>query len=63
MDLILQRFLEQSYPSLSPQQISLFDQILDEADLDIMDWVLGRSRPENSEYEVLIDLFRQLKAE
>jgi antitoxin CptB len=63
MDLILQRFLEQSYPSLSPQQMVLFDQILDESDLDIMDWILGRSKPAYSEYEVLIDLFRQLDPE
>jgi len=63
MDLILQRFLEQDYPTLAPQQIVLFDQILDETDLDILDWILGRSQPDNTEYEQLIHLFRQRKPE
>ncbi len=61
MDLILQGCLEQNYPTLSAQQKTLFDQILDETDLDILDWILGRAQPDNAEYEELIQLFRQLK--
>ncbi len=61
MDIILQRCLEQNYPTLSPQQKILFDQILNETDLDILDWILGRSQPDNAEYEELVQLFRQLK--
>ena len=61
MDIILQRCLEQNYPTLPPQQKILFDQILDETDLDILDWILGRSHPDNVEYVELIQLFRQLK--
>jgi len=63
MDIILQRFLEQRYFSLPCRQKRLFEQILDEADLDILDWILGRRRPSRSEYEELIGLFRQLKPE
>ena len=63
MDLILERFLDQCYPSLSAQQRLAFDQILNETDLDIMDWILERSVPENEDYMVLIHLFRQLKPE
>ena len=61
MDLILQYFLEHVYAGLSPQQQTLFEQILDETDLDIMDWITSRSEPENKDYEVLIHLFRQHK--
>ena len=61
MDLILEYFLEQAYPTLSPQQQKLFAQILDETDLDIMDWIVGRAQPADKDYEVLIDLFRQHK--
>ncbi len=61
MDLILERFLEQCYPSLSPQQRIAFNQILDETDLDIMDWILDRSRPENKDYELIIHFFREVK--
>ncbi len=63
MDIVLQRFLEQSYPGLSSQQQAHFDHILDEADLDIMDWILGRSLPDNNDYNDLIILFRQYKPE
>ncbi len=63
MDLILQDFLEHSFSSLSPREKMLFDKILDETDLDIMDWILGRTQPDNSEYEALIHLFRQAKTE
>jgi len=61
MDLILERFLEQCYPSLSSQQRIAFEQILDETDLDIMDWIMARSIPENKDYDVLINLFRKVK--
>jgi antitoxin CptB len=61
MDIVLQRFLEQTYPTLTTRQQQNFDHILDESDLDIMDWILGRSIPENRDYEDLISLFRQHK--
>ena len=63
MDLVLQQFLEQTYPNLSSQQQACFEHILDESDLDIMDWILGRSAPEHSDYDELIGLFRQHKPE
>jgi antitoxin CptB len=63
MDIVLQGFLEQNYPDLSEQQQINFDQILDESDLDIMDWILGRSSPEHSNYDELIALFRQQQPE
>lgn len=61
MDLILQYFLEHVYADLSPQQQTLFEQILDETDLDIMDWITRRSEPANTDYQSLIHLFRQHK--
>jgi|APSaa5957512535_1039671.scaffolds.fasta_scaffold381513_2 antitoxin CptB len=63
MDIVLQQFLEQRYPKLSSQQQANFNHILDESDLDIMDWILGRSAPEHSDYDELIGLFRQHKPE
>ena len=63
MDIIFQRFLEQQYPTLSAEQIVCFDQLLDETDMDIMDWILERSEPENIGYVELVKVFRQLKPE
>ena len=63
MDLVCQRFLAQHYPSLSAEQQALFSDLLDENDLDILDWILGRSEPRRPEYQGLIAIFRELKPE
>ncbi|MFT7459654.1 MAG: antitoxin CptB [Planctomycetota bacterium] len=59
MDLILQYFLEHDYPTLSSEDKTVFDEILDETDLDILDWVLDRAEPDRTEYKTIIKLFRQ----
>ncbi|NKB39205.1 MAG: hypothetical protein GKR93_18905 [Gammaproteobacteria bacterium] len=62
MDLVFEHFLEQEYAELSSVQKHLFSQILEESDLDIMDWILGRKEPLKAEYNVLIQQFRKLNA-
>ena len=61
MDLVCQRFLEHAYPDLPEEQKALFEEILDENDLDILEWILGRSKPARQEYESLILIFRELQ--
>ncbi len=63
MDLIFEHFLEQQYAELSTAQKSLFSQILEENDLDIMDWILARKEPANAEYNALLEKFRKHKPE
>ena len=63
MDLVCQRFLAQHYPSLSKEEQQIFSDILDESDLDILDWILGRAEPEREEYRPLVAVFRELKPE
>ena len=62
MDLVFQRFLEQEYAELSEQEKELFEQILDESDLDILDWILERQDVANTRYEGLVKKFRQFKS-
>ena len=62
MDLVFQGFLEQEYQQLNEQNKALFEKILDESDLDILDWILGRKDVTNTEYAELIEKFRQLKS-
>ena len=62
MDLVFQGFLEQEYQQLNEQDKALFEKILDESDLDILDWILGRKDVTNTEYAELIEKFRQLKS-
>ena len=59
MDLLLERYLAEFYPSLSKREQSVFESLLNETDLDIYDWILGRSSPDNDDYHVII---RQLQS-
>ena len=45
MDLLLQGFVERYYYELPEQEQIAFAQLLDQADLDIMDWIMERTAP------------------
>jgi antitoxin CptB len=45
MDLLLQRFLESRYDQLSDNEKQVFAELLEQPDLDIMDWIMGRTPP------------------
>lgn len=63
MDLLLQGFLSAAYPALSPAGQRAFERLLDETDLDILDWVAGRSEPGDPDYRALVGQLRQLRPE
>lgn len=62
MDLLLQEFLDASYPGLSPTERLAFEQMLDEADLDLLAWISGRADPP-PDYGALIGQLRRLRPE
>jgi antitoxin CptB len=62
MDLLLQEFLAASYPVLSSAEQQAFEQMLDEADLDLLAWITGRAEPP-PDYGVLIGRLRRLRPE
>ena len=45
LDLMLQRYLSEHYPSASPADQQAFIQLLEQSDADILDWLLGRADP------------------
>lgn len=45
LDLVLQRYLEQRYPSASPSDKQAFADLLEQADGDLLDWLMGRREP------------------
>lgn len=53
LDLILRRYLEQRYPSAPQSQQRAFAELLDEADGDLLDWLLGRRPPPERFADVL----------
>ena len=46
-DVLFGRFVEMEYPNLTNKQKGYFHALLDEQDPVIMDWLFGRSEPEN----------------
>ena len=62
MDLLLESFLDEYYARLSDDQQGAFARLLEESDMDIFNWVTGRSRPENREYlEIITTLQNRMK--
>jgi antitoxin CptB len=61
MDIVLQEFLNQSYDSLCDKDKESFTKLLDEADLDILNWIMGKDRPESDELMHIITLIRTSK--
>ena len=63
MDLLLERYLAEFYPSLPEKERAVFESLLNETDLDIYDWILGRSTSENPDYHPIIKQLQSLNAE
>ena len=61
MDILFMQFLEQSYDDLSDAEKQSFSQLLDEADLDILNWIMGKDRPESDELMRIVDIIRKSK--
>ena len=61
MDILLQAFIEQSYDNLSEEEKQWFDKLLDEADLDILNWILGKDTPQSNELMHIVSIIRQTK--
>ncbi len=59
MDIVLQTFLEQCYDTLSDIDKQSFTALLDETDLDIMNWMMGKDEPENNALKKMIFLIQQ----
>lgn len=57
-DIILGNFADDRLKSLNPELLDIYEQLLDEDDANIWNWISGKSTPEKSEYEPLIELFK-----
>jgi antitoxin CptB len=59
MDLLLQRFVDQRFDDLSDAEKQVFSELLDQADPDIMDWIMGRSTPPTAAMQSMVDMIRE----
>ena len=58
LDLLLQTFLTEHYPSLPTSDQQAFAELLDYPDQDLLSWILGR---ENAPSEILARLVQAIK--
>ena len=60
MDLLLQKFVEIHFTSLSGEEQQAFLELLDETDMDIMDWIMERKEPPARAFKSLINKIRAI---
>ena len=59
MDIVLQDFIKDSYDELNNENKSAFSKLLEEQDLDILNWILGKDKPEDTE---LIEIIKKIRS-
>jgi len=60
MDLLLQYFIEKRFDLLTNEEKDAFEQLLEQPDLDIMAWIMGRAEPPNEQIRHLIEIIREI---
>jgi len=59
LDLVFARFLERGVDDLNPEELATFERLLEQNDLEIYDWLLGRSQPPGDDFRRLIARLNQ----
>jgi antitoxin CptB len=60
LDVLMERFAARCLPRLSPPQAEILARLLEEADPDILDWILERRAPADPAYGPLLTQLRGL---
>jgi len=58
MDILLQDYLQVHYDTLSAEDQNTFEALLDEADLDILSWIMQKTSPDEK-YVGIITTIRE----
>ncbi len=58
-DLILGSFADSRLAALSPDNIDIYEKLLDENDADIWDWLIGKLPPKNPAYTPLLEELKE----
>lgn len=59
MDILFREFIDQHYDQLSDEEKQGLTKLLDEADLDILNWIMGKDKPQSDELMHMVTLIRQ----
>ena len=63
LDLFLAQFVDERYGGLPPEMKSMYRELLEAPDQDLLEWLMGRSTPKPAHLSVIVDLIRQHKAD
>jgi antitoxin CptB len=55
LDLVINRYFESDYDSLTEQEQTEFKDFLNLEDPEIFSWIMGRTTPENPIYAVIVN--------
>jgi antitoxin CptB len=55
LDVLLVRWLERCWPAADAQRRQAFEWLLDQADPDLADWLMGGARPADAAHAALVD--------
>ncbi len=58
LDVLLGNFLEEVYPSLSPDHQAAFVALLKQSDPEIFAWLMGHQEPDDEELKVIVNKMR-----
>lgn len=61
MDLLFREYIDDHLDSMDAESLNTLESFINEADVDIMNWILGRSSPSRSDYAPIVDTMRTLK--
>lgn len=59
MDIVFTDFIEQHYYSLSNEEKQGLEELLDQPDLDILNWIMGKERPGNDKLHHMVTLIQK----
>ena len=62
MDLLLQQFVETRYGRLDEEEQKAFAELLEQPDLDIMDWIMERTVPPTHALESIVQMIRDVNS-
>ena len=62
MDILLQDYLEFHYDTSSAEDQNTFEELLDEADLDILSWIMRRTSPDEKYVGIITSIRESAEA-
>ncbi len=62
MDLLFKQYIDDNFDSLNQTQLEILESFMNEADLDIIDWIMERREVTNPSYQLIIDEMKNLKS-